>query len=375
MSVSFQGFIRSDGTAGTRNYVGVVSTVICSSTVVRSIAKQVPAAVPIVHTHGCAQLGDDLIQTKSTLAGVSANPNIGSVLLVGLGCETNQVDELVAMIPPDKPIRGIGIQALAGSNQTVSAGVEIAKKWAGEAAREKRQPIPLSSLSIGVIGIDSDEQSLCTAYPIIGRVVDRLLDYGTNIVVGLNKGIEPAGASLAQRAADPVSAGRLVKAAEGLYRRRWEKIDPGIADAQGWTAAELERAHREAVIVGSRPVAGVVSYGERPLQKGIHLMAVPDNPVEALSGLVAGGCSIVLIVSSRGLLAGSVAVPCFVVAHAGTSKPADDELVDCIVTGEDLDKEAEELIQNLLEVCSGRPTSLERLELGEFAISRVGTPF
>src|SRR5699024_4621985 len=114
---------RDDGKVGTRNFVGIVSSVICSSAVVREISERVSGTIPIVHGNGCAQLGDDFKLTKNMLIGMSSSPNIHSALLVGLGCETNQVGGLLRNIPKVKPIEGIGIQQLAGGTNTIEKGV------------------------------------------------------------------------------------------------------------------------------------------------------------------------------------------------------------------------------------------------------------
>src|SRR5690625_2426785 len=109
MKNTFEGYVRSDGTAGTRNHIGIVSSVICSSIVTNEISEKVKGAVPIIHSNGCAQLGDDFQVTKDMLVGVASNPNLYASLLVGLGCDTNQISDLLDGIPKTKPIKEIGI--------------------------------------------------------------------------------------------------------------------------------------------------------------------------------------------------------------------------------------------------------------------------
>src|SRR5699024_3622596 len=199
MNYSFEGFKRADGTAGTRNYVGIVSSVICSSAVVREISEKVSMTIPIVHANGCAQLGDDFTLTSDMLVGVSSNPNFHSALLVGLGCETNQVSGLLKQIPKTKPIKGIGIQQLAGGTNTIQKGASIAELWAKEAMKQKRTTFPLSSLTVGILNVDSDQDSFSKTSPIIGEVVDRLIENNAKVVMGLSKTLEPAGHLLSER--------------------------------------------------------------------------------------------------------------------------------------------------------------------------------
>src|SRR5699024_1466204 len=125
----FNGYLRNDGSVGTRNFIGIVSSVICSSIVVNEVSREVESAIPIVHSNGCAQLGDDFKTTKNMLVGVATKPNLYASLLIGLGCETNQISGLLKSIPKIKPLKGIGIQQLAGGSNTIESGISNANKW------------------------------------------------------------------------------------------------------------------------------------------------------------------------------------------------------------------------------------------------------
>ncbi|EKN71635.1 hypothetical protein BABA_00480 [Neobacillus bataviensis LMG 21833] len=374
MEYSFEGYKRSDGTAGIRNHIGVICSVVCSSVVAREISEKVPGTVPFVHGNGCAQLGDDFKLTKNMIAGVSANPNLYSALLVGLGCETNQVSGLLESIPQTKPVKGIGIQQLAGGENTINKGVEIAEQWSREAANQKRERLPLSALTIGILPVDLDEESLNRMAPVIGGVVDRLVEEKAYVLFGLSQTLEPAGLELSERAGNEGLRNRLKSIGVGLQRKRWKNVSNGSITQDDFSEKEQALSILEARMTGIHPINSLLGYSETPAQKGLHLITVSSNIVESLSNMASSGCNLVLIVSSRGVLTGSLALPCMTITPQNPNE-AFDELIDYSVTEEAVSAQVESVIASLIDVCSGKQTSLEKLELGEFSIPHVGTTF
>ncbi|MDC3423415.1 UxaA family hydrolase [Aquibacillus sp. 3ASR75-11] len=373
MNYSFKGYKRDDGMAGTRNYVGIVSSVICSSAVVREISDKVSGTIPIVHANGCAQLGDDFKLTRDMLIGMSSNPNIHSALLVGLGCETNQVSGLLKRIPKTKPIKGIGIQQLYGGTNTIQKGISIAETWTKEATEQKRIPLPLSRLMVGILNVDADQDSLIKTGPVIGEVVDRLVENDAKVVMGLSKTLEPAGHLLSERIVDTTEREKIINSSKGLQRLRWK--DPAtVAKDTEFTEEELKLAALESKMTGSVPIKGILDYGEIPKEIGFHMMNISSNVVESLSKMASSGCNVVLIVSNRGVLTGSIALPCLTVAPQ-RDENSFDELIDYTIKGRNVDEESDRMIEELLEVCSGKQTQLEVLELGEFSIPHLGTTY
>lgn len=374
MNYSFKGYLRDDGSVGTRNYVGIVSSVICSSAVVRDISDRVSGTISIVHSNGCAQLGDDLKLTKNMLVGVSSNPNLHSALLVGLGCETNQVSGLLKSIPKTKPIKAIGIQQLAGGENTINKGLLITKQWVKEASEQKRETFPLSSLTVGILNVDLDYDSLTKVVPTIGQVVDRLVDMDVKVIMGLSKTLEPAGLVLSERVSDIVEKKKLIKSSEGLQRLRWDDAEKGSSTYNDFSEEQLKLAIEESKLTGTKPINGILSYGEIPTNNGLHLMSISSNLVESLSKMASSGCNIVLIVSSRGILTGSVALPCMTITPENNEE-AFNELIDYIISKEDVSEHDEKIINALIDVCSGMQTKLEELDLGEFSIPHLGTTY
>ncbi|WP_028392484.1 UxaA family hydrolase [Bacillus cihuensis] len=374
MDYSFEGYLRNDGTAGTRNYIGVVCSVVCSSVIAKEISESVPGTIPIIHSNGCAQLGDDFQLTKNMLVGISANPNLYSALLVGLGCETNQVSGLLKSIPKTKPIEGIGIQQLAGGENTTKKGVQIVEQWAKEAAAMKRENLPLSSLTVGIVTVDIDEDSLKRIVPVVGKVIDLLVENDATVMMGLTDTLEPAGLLLAERTNSQEAKDKLRKLEEGLHRKRWKEIHKDQSAARSFSKEEKLLAALEAQMTGTSPIESLLGYNEKPKEKGLHLIVGTSNMVETFSNMASSGCNLVIVVSSRGILTGSVALPCMTITPQNPYGSFD-ELVDYTITEEDPSVQVEKVMKELVEISSGKQTSLEKLELGEFSIPHVGTTF
>jgi altronate dehydratase len=372
MKHTFHGFRRNNGTAGTRNHIGLLSSVICSSIVTNEIADQVPGGISIVHSNGCGQLGDDFHVTKNMLIGAAANPNLYASLFVGLGCETNQVSGLLKSMPKSKPFKGIGIQQMAGGKNTVETGVSIAGAWSEDAMKEKREPLPLSLLKVGVITVDTDEVSLKKMTPVVNRVIGKLLKNDVTVVVGLTKTLEPSGDVLAENLEDSASKQKLTTISEGLHRKRWKENQ--TYEVQGFTEEERTLASLEAGIIGNHPVVRLLDYNDEPEEAGLHVIKSSGNIVESLSNFTSIGCNIALIISSRGILTGAVAIPCMTVTPSGADN-AFSELVDSKIDDEEAEQQAARIFENLLAIASGKETVLEAYELGEFSIPHVGTTF
>lgn len=369
MGDEVRGYVRPDGSVGTRNYVAVIASVICSTTPVQAIAGAVPGAIAVVHPLGCAQIGDDLRQTRRVLSGIACNANVSAALIVGLGCENNQADDLARAIDAPIEVEAIAIQALGGSDKVVEAGVKIASAWAKKAAQTERVPAPAAGLTLGVLGVDMEELADSPVPRALGRLVDRFATQGARVLVGMNTGLEPAGQVLAERAQSPEAKERLRAMGAAHERVVWQE---GHRRAQRpWTAAERDRAQRLAALTGTVPVASVTPYSDRPRRSGLHFMPVPADPVAAMSALAAGGATVMVVGTAYGLLAGAVGCPTVVVAPESAQGSALAATVDHFVAP---GKEAgDDLAALVLSVASGRATRLEEAGMSEFAISQAST--
>ncbi|MGE6375943.1 UxaA family hydrolase [Peribacillus muralis] len=374
MAYSFEGYPRLDGSAGTRNYIGVVCSVVCSSVIAKEISESVHEAIPIVHTNGCAQLGDDFKVTKNMLVGVASNPNLYAALLVGLGCETNQISGLLKSIPKTKPIQGIGIQQLAGGENTIKKGIQIAKQWAVEITEEKRERLPISSLTVGIVTTDMDESTLNKVSLVVGGVVDLLVDNDATVIMGLTDTLEPVGSMLSQRSENEEVKNKLSNLGEGLHRKRWKYVKNQRITHGSFSDEKKNLAALEIKMTGKNQIRSLLDYSDIPIEKGLHLTKSSSNIVETVSNMASSGCNIVMVVSSRGILTGSIALPCMTVAPQTSDGPFN-ELIDYMITEDDHSIQVKRVISELLNISSGKQTNLEKFELGEFSIPHVGTTF
>lgn len=372
MAHAFRGYLRSDGSAGTRNHIGIISSVICSSVVTNEIAEQVPGSVPIVHANGCAQLGDDFQVTKNMLSGAAGNPNFYGSLIVGLGCETNQVAGLLKAIPKTKPIEGFSIQQMAGGKNTIERGVSIAGNWAQNALEEERAELPLSLLTVGIVTEDIDESALQTMGPIVSGIVDLLLNEGATVVCGLTKTLEPAGSEILTKRDNMELRNRLNTVGESLNRRRWEEAKQ--YDGTRFTDENRKLAKLEAGLLGGNEVRSLLGYNEKPAESGLHLIKASGSIVETLSNFASVGCTLSIIISKRGILTSSNIFPCITVVPKSDNEAAN-EFADFEVSIHDAEPQVLSLFNKLKAVSSGEFTKLEEYELGEFAIPHTGTTF
>lgn len=364
MKYYFEGFLRDNNTAGTRNYIGIVCSVICSNTVAKEIAEQIPEAVPILHSNGCAQLGDDFHLTKNMLIGVTSNPNIRAALIVGLGCETNQVKGMLESISLNKPVKGIEIQQLAGRRNTISHGLKLAGEWTVN--KEKRQRLSISYLNIGIVITDIDDDSLTKAAPVIGKVIDLLIENRATVIMGVNEDFE-AGHALSNYTCNEGAEVKLQNLHYRFKRKRWQ-------DPYQQYKSENHMPYEEEEDINSPKPSVLLNYAEAPETSGLYLAKASQNLTETLSNLASCGCNVSIVLSSRGILSGSVAMPCMTITVKQTDSLFE-ELVDYTITEDTASAEAEKIVTELIRISSGKETSLEQHQLGEFSIPHIGTTF
>ena len=174
--MDFMGYRRPDGQIGVRNYVGVIPSVFCANKVAEMIAAQVDGAICLRHPVGCSQVGEDLEITARTLIGMGRNPNLGAILIVGLGCERFTANEFLEGVKKTgKPADMVLIQEEGDTLKAIEKGVRIAKRFAAELYSQEREPCPLSSLMIGLNCGGTDATSGIAANPAVGVVSDMVV--------------------------------------------------------------------------------------------------------------------------------------------------------------------------------------------------------
>ena len=385
----FLAFRRPDGRVGVRNHVLVVPTVICSAVVAERIAAAIaPVGTALPHLAGCGQLGPDMTVTHDTLAAYCRHPNVGAVIVVALGCEQVVAQRLGDEARRhDKPAAIVAIQAEGGTVRATARGIDVARQMAATVSDAERVWCDVESLVVSVKCGGSDYTSGLASNPAVGRVADRLVDDGGAVVLGEIAEIMGAEHLLAARASTPATATRLLRV---ITRVEAEAIalgldirgtQPAPGNIRGGLTTIEEKSLGAVHKAGERtPLADVVGYAAPITTRGLTVMDTPGLDVEAVTGMVGGGAQVVLFTTGLGTPTGNPIAP--VVKITGNRRTAetmadniDVDVSGIIAEGETIDRAADRLFGEMLEVCSGRPTVAERLGHREFAIYRRNPTF
>ena len=356
---TFRAFPRDRRSAGVRNHVLVVPSVICSGVVAETIADAVPEAACTPHDHGCGQIGADKDQTRRTLLNVGENPNVAGVLLVGLGCETLGSEALAADL--DVPVRQTAIQTAGGTDEATEVGREAAAELVAEVRESRRREAGLSTLTLGVTISDLSDSTAERVNPAIGQLVRTVLDAGGQVAVGGVEPLVPHAADARVLSADDATAEAL---GDVLDHHREEIPPTGLRrSAVGHDAETISSLWDNA------PITEVLAYGERVTDgAGVSVIDTPGGFEESATALAAAGAQVIVHGTGAGIPTGHPVVP--VVKITGDSETA-------AALGDDIDIDAQttqprELVDRVLETASGQQTAAENHGLTSFALTRTG---
>jgi altronate hydrolase len=385
---TFQGIVRADGRAATRNYVGVLTTVNCSATVARRIAAHftpeilrpfpnVDGVVAITHGTGCgmAEHGEPADLLRRVFAGYATHPNFAAVLLLGLGCETNQIDSLVALTGASDTLRTSTIQEEGGTAAAIRNGIATVYDLLQQANQVSRTIVSAAHLMVGLQCGGSDAYSGISANPALGVAVDLLVRNGGTAVLSETPEIYGAEHLLTRRSASPEVAARLIDRIqwwEEYTARHKGSIDnnPQPGNKTGGLTTILEKSLGAISKGGTTNLIEVYRYAEPIHKKGLVFMDSPGfDPVSA-TGQVASGANMLCFTTGRGSVFGCKPTPSIKLASntALYRRMADDMDINCgtIIDGEQTVQEAGALIfQEILAVASGKMTRSEELGFGE----------
>jgi altronate hydrolase len=386
---TWEGFRRGDGRVGTRNEIWVINTVGCVNWAAEQIAKAaterfagvVDGVSAFAHPYGCSQLGDDLSHTRQVLAGLLRHPNAGGVLVLGLGCENNQLDALLAAAGDvDRSrIRFFNSQDVFDERQ---AGMEMVTELVERAALETRSTVPVSDLVIGNKCGGSDGFSGITANPLVGRVANRLTSLGGTVLLTEVPEMFGAERVLMNRAASEAVYGRVVEMVNSFkeYFLRhdqpvYENPSPGNK-AGGLTTLE-EKSLGAIQKGGDAIVSSVLHYGERVSTPGLALLEAPGNDGVSSTAMVASGATVLLFTTGRGTPLG-FPVPTVKISSnsaIASKKPhwIDFDAGRLLDDPSLMDERTDALFAYVLDVASGRVhTNNERNGIREIAIWKEG---
>jgi altronate hydrolase len=387
-SATFEGIVRDDGRVATRNYIGVLTSVNCSATAARAIADHfrrdvhpealaaypnVDGVVALTHGMGCAtdSEGEELQVLRRTLGGYARHANFHAVLVVGLGCETNQIQGLVAQegLQEGARLLTFNIQDTGGTAKTVARGVELIKALLPEANRVRRRPVPASHLLVGLQCGGSDGYSGISANPALGAAVDRLVRHGGTAILSETPEIYGGEHLLTRRAASPAVADKLLARIawwERYTARNGMKMDnnPSAGNKAGGLTTILEKSLGAIAKSGTTNLVDVYGFAERVTARGFVYMDTPGYDPVSATGQVAGGANLICFTTGRGSAYGCAPTPSLKLSTntALWLKQQDDIDLDCggIVEGlETVDEAGERIFRLMLDTASGRATRSE----------------
>ncbi|WP_297512152.1 UxaA family hydrolase [uncultured Caulobacter sp.] len=384
---TFEGYRRRNGRVGTRNEIWVLCTVGCVANTARRIAEKaharfagrVDGVYAFPHPFGCSQLGDDLTHTRALIAGLAAHPNAGGVLILGLGCENNQLKALLDSAPDidRERLRSFTTQMVEDELEDGLAAVEALVEIA---ERDRREPVPVSELVVGLKCGGSDGFSGVTANPLVGRIADKVADAGGTPVLTEIPEVFGAENVLLRRAASR----EIFDAAVGViddfkryfidnHQPIYENPSPGNI-AGGITT--LEEKSLGAVQKGGRaPLVEVLRYGQRVGPHGLTLLEAPGNDAVSSTALTAAGATVILFTTGRGTPLGFPAPTLKIASNSGLAqrKPGwIDFDAGQVLDGVSMDDAAERLMDLVIDTASGKATKAELNGEREIAIWKSG---
>jgi altronate hydrolase/galactarate dehydratase len=399
-NAEFLGYQRDDGTVGTRNYIGILTSVNCSGSVAKFVAeeaeksgllkryKNVDGVVPIVHGSGCgmANSGEGYDLLFRTLSGYARNPNFAAILLIGLGCEVMQITDLVGKnrLQNEESFRYMTIQSEGGTSKTIERGMSTLTELLEYADQSKRQPSSVSKLTVGLQCGGSDGYSGITANPALGVASDILVQHGGISILSETPEIYGAEHLLTRRALTEEIGKKLLDRIswwENYTARNGGEMNnnPSPGNKRGGLTTILEKSLGAVAKGGVSPLAGVFEYGEKIDTHGFVYMDSPGYDPCSVTGQIASGANIIVFTTGRGSVSGYKPSPCIKLStntgmYRRMSGDIDLDCGDIIENGVTLEEKGKQIFEQIVRVASGQKTKSEELGFGgsEFVPWQIG---
>jgi len=373
---------RAGGKVGIRNAVGVISTVACANHVASLIAKE-KNAVEFTHPYGCDQLGEDLTLSFETLARIGSHPNIGGVVVVGLGCEEIDAFALAGRIKESqKPVFALRIQDEGGTLKAAKKGRELVRRINEELNTQKRREADLSELIVGLECGGSDYTSGIASNPALGEACDMLVNAGARAVFGETTELMGTEHILRKKCADEKTADFIDARVAAIEKVATDlKVDlrgtqPSPGNIEGGLTTIEEKSLGGVCKIGSTPIRDGIPFGRPITARGVTFMDTPGNDLACTLGLMSGGAHLVVFTTGRGTPMGFAGLPVIKVTanELMAEKMADNTDIDLspILRDEMTIKEGGALILKCIAAtASGKKTKSEKLGHREFSLYRI----
>ena len=367
-------FVRKNGDIGIRNDIFIIPSVGC----VNSIAKQLSektGAIAFSHPYGCSQLGGDMETTQLILRGLINHPNAGGVLVLGLGCENNNIGEMKKVLSDwdEKRIKFLSVQDV---EDEISEGTRLIDEIKAEIKSDKREKVPASKLKIGLKCGGSDGFSGITANPVAGKIADKITAMGGIAVLTEVPEMFGAETVLFERCVNEEvfnKAVDLINDFKQYFKNHGQPVseNPSPGNKEGGITTLEEKSLGCVQKGGSAPVTDVLDYGDIASTPGLNLLNGPGNDIVSTTNLSACGCHMILFTTGRGTPLGS-AVPTIKIASNNTIATKKSHWTDFSAYGDDKNKKAEELMNLIRRVANGEQTTNEICGNREIAIFKDG---
>ena len=383
----FHGYRRKNGRVGVRNEIWIIPTVGCVNNVATAIEKasqkyvttNIESIAAFPHPYGCSQMGDDQENTRQILADLINHPNAGGVLVLGLGCENSNIDELKKYIGEYDEERVRFLVAQESDNE-IADGIQIISELAAYATQFTRELNPASELVIGMKCGGSDGLSGITANPTVGAFSDKLISMGGSTILTEVPEMFGAEVSLMNRCETEElfdQTVNLINDFKNYFKSHNQTIyeNPSPGNKKGGISSLEDKSLGCTQKSGSAPVKGVLAYGEPVKVKGLNLLSAPGNDLVASTALAASGAHIVLFTTGRGT---PFACPVPTVKISTNNRLADkkqnwiDFNCGIMVDGTSLDQLSDELLDFVLEIASGKESKSEEAGFHDMAIFKQG---
>ncbi|MBU6497690.1 MAG: altronate dehydratase [Rhodospirillales bacterium] len=393
----FEGIRRPDGRVATRNYIGILTSVNCSAHVANLVADafrrnpftghnpladfpNVDGVVALTHKTGCGMTQNEpLALLRRTLGGYARHVNFAHVIVLGLGCEVNQIGGLMSEQKLAGRLRAMDIQEMGGTRKTVEAGIAFVREVLAEANQVRREPVPVSELTIALQCGGSDGYSGVSANPALGAASDLVVRHGGTVILSETPETYGAEHLLTRRAVSREVGEKLV-----ALMRWWEEYtaregaemnaNPSPGNKAGGLTTILEKSLGAMAKAGSTNLVDVVGYAEPVTKRGFVFMDTPGYDPVAATGQVAGGANLVCFTTGRGSVFGCKPAPSLKLATntAMFKRMEEDMDINCgtILDGEESVQQCgQRIFDTILQTASGKPTRSESYDFGaaEFA--------
>lgn len=368
--VKINAFVRKNGSVGIRNDIWIIPTVGCVNGVAQSLAQKTDAFC-FSHPYGCSQLGDDLLITQKVLGSLIKHPNAGGVLVLGLGCENNGIGEMKKVLG-DYDVERVRFLNCQDCDDEISEGEKIIAELKALAEKDKRTPVPISKLKIGLKCGGSDGLSGITANPMCGRITDKIVAMGGTAVLTEVPEMFGAEQILMNRCVSVTVFEKTVNLINNykkyfISHNQPVSENPSPGNKEGGITTLEEKSLGCVQKGGTAPVTAVLDYGDTAIQSGLNLLNGPGNDMVAVTNLSAAGCQLILFTTGRGTPLGAP-VPTIKIATNSSLANRKSNWIDF-----DAQKDDEQsLFELIIETANSKETKNEINDFREIAIFKNG---